>query len=484
MIESQPVQTIDSNTTAPTNNGHLHESSAGDTQSSSEATANLPIRTNLKIGSFHIGSAMADILGSGVWNRIMIADLNFPATPVSLLLSLNYFLSPIAIWTGQRSDHTNWRGYRRLPWVWGGRALMVVGFIFLALTTVELAETRNNIWWGGIALALGSVGLGASISGSTYTTLIYDRAPAHQRGRALGVAWTMLLFGFALAGGLFSQLLPEYSTSGVLVLMTTAVAIMVFLWVFSVFGEEHRLSAEAIEQQAASASRPNLLDDLREVWSRPSTRLFFLYIGFSFMGAFAQEQILEPFGGEVFDLSTGETSRFAAFWGTTALLGSILGLVGYRRIRNFTYVRINTIGIWTLVITFVLLTISAYGTVETLIRPTLLLFGLGLGLWNIGTWGLMVAVSSAEKAGTYFGLWTMASLIFRGGGSVIGAVFRDVSLAITDKLTFSYGTVFLAEAIVMLVALFIIRRLQFGQKPDKETQAEHQQLILTIAADG
>jgi len=294
----------------------------------------------------------------------------------------------------------------------------------------------------------------------------------------------MLLLGFALAGGLFGQLLPEYSTDGLLILFTTAIAIMVVLWVFSVFGEEHKLSAKAIEQQALSSStRPNFLDDLRNVWSKPSTRLFFLYIGFSFMGAFAQDQILEPFGGQIFDLSTGETSRFAAFWGTTALLGSIFGLVGYRRIQNFSYTRINTIGIWTLVITFVLLAISAYGAVEALIRPTLLLFGLGLGMWNIGTWGLMVSVSSAEKAGTYFGLWTTASLIFRGSGSVIGAAFRDISLAITDELTFSYGSVFLAEAMVMLIALFVIRRLQFSHKPDSTTQAEQQQLILTIAAD-
>ncbi len=484
MLDSQSVQTIESSTSKHGNNGHSLEAVVNSESPHPEESQNLSIRTNLKIGSFHIGSAMGDILGSGVWNRIMIADLNFPATPVSLLLSLNYFLSPIAVWTGQRSDHTNWRGYRRLPWVWGGRSLMAIGFIILALTTVELAETRNNIWWGGIALALSCVGLGASISGSTYTTLIYERAPEHQRGRALGVAWTMLLLGFALAGGLFAQLLPEYSTSGILILFFTAVTIMVSLWVFSVFGEEHPLSTEDIEQQAISAtSRPNFLDDLREIWSKPSTRLFFLYIGFSFMGAFAQDQILEPFGGQVFDLSTGETSRFAAFWGTTALLGSILGLVGYRRIQNFTYTRINTVGIWVLVGTFILLAISAYGTVDALIRPTLLLFGLGLGLWNIGTWGLMVSVSSAEKAGTYFGLWTMASLIFRGGGSVLGAAFRDISLAITDKLTFSYGTVFLAEAFIMLIALFIISRLEFSKKPDTDTQATQQHLILTIAAD-
>jgi hypothetical protein len=74
-------------------------------------------------------------------------------------------------------------------------------------------------------------------------------------------------------------------------------------------------------------------------------------------------------------------------------------------------------------------------------------------------------------------------LIFRGGGSVLGAVFRDISLAITDQLTFAYGTVFLCEAVVMLMALYIISHLQFSHKPDSTTQTEQQHLLLSIAAD-
>lgn len=437
---------------------------------------NLSIRANIKIGTFNIGSAMADILGSGVWNRIMIADLNYPATPVSLLLALNYFLAPLAVWTGQKSDHTNWRGYRRLPWVWSGRALMAIGFLALAFATIELAETRSSVWWGGIVLAFLLTGMGATFSGSNYTTLIYERAPAHQRGRAIGIAWTMLLFGFSFAGVLFSRLLPDYSPEGVGVLFLTAVALMVALWFFSVLGEE-RPTPSALETRVSS----NFKDDFRDVWSKPATRLFFLYIGLSFMGVFAQDQILEPFGGQMFDLSTGETSRFAALWGTTALLGSIFALTAQRRLSGASYGRINRYGLQVLVVTFALLAVAAYSNVEALLRPTLLLFGLGLGLWNIGTWGLMVSVSRAEKAGTYFGLWTMASLIFRGGGSIIGAVFRDISISLTDSLAFAYGTVFALEAGVILVAFLVIHRMTF--RPTDEQNASSEQVLLAMALE-
>lgn len=452
----------------------VHDSAAPD---HSPAPTNLSVAKNIKIGSFNIASAMADILGSGVWNRIMIADLHYPATPVSLLLALNYFLAPLAVWTGQKSDHTSWRGYRRLPWIWGGRSLMVIGFLTLALGTVELAETGQKLWWALIALALIGVGIGSSISGSTYTTLIYERAPHHQRGRAVGLAWTMLLMGFSIAGVLFARLLPHYSPEGLLALFTTAAVLMAVLWFFAVLGEEKPQIVPAEKARPPS----HLWDDLQAVWSRRATRLFFLYIGLSFMGAFAQDQILEPFGGQMFDLSTGETSRFAAYWGSTALLGSIFALVIQHRLRQANYLRINRWGLATLALTFVLLTFTAYTENAPLLRPTLLLLGLGLGLWNIGTWGLMVSVSSPDKAGTYFGLWTMASLIFRGGGSVLGAIFRDVSIALTDSLAFSYGTVFAFEALIIVAAFWVLRRVPFDDLAPETPSS--QEVIIALGAD-
>lgn len=449
--------------------------------SSATAPGNLSILRNIKIGTFNIGSAFADILGSGVWNRIMIADLGYAATPVSLLLGINYFLAPLVVLTGQRSDHTNINGYRRLPWIWSGRLLIVLGFLLLPFVTVELANTGNQIWWFGISAALGLTAIGSLVSGSAYSALIYDRAPAHQRGRAVGVAWTMILFGFAFSGVLFARLLPEYSTSGVITLFTTIAVIMGGLWLFSVWGEERRLTPEERAQMAAEPPEArSFVHDFRQVWSKPVTRLFFLYIGLSFTGAFAQDQILEPFGAEVFDLSTGETSRFAAFWGTTALIGSIVALYLQRKVSVMNYARINRWGIYLLVSTFALLTVTALAELETLLRPTLIIFGAGLGMWNIGAWGLMVSVSSDVRVGTYFGLWTMASLLFRGGGQVLGAAIRDVTVFLTSTEALAYGLVFGLEAGILLLSLFIVNRIRFEEKIDDATQ---EQVLVAVSAD-
>ena len=40
---------------------------------------NLSVGRNLKIALFHLGSGIADVMTTGVWNRIMISDLGFAA---------------------------------------------------------------------------------------------------------------------------------------------------------------------------------------------------------------------------------------------------------------------------------------------------------------------------------------------------------------------------------------------------------------------
>ena len=58
----------------------------------------------MRLSTYQIGSAMADILTAGVWNRILISDFGIPAWPVGLLLALRYLLAPISIWVGSRSE--------------------------------------------------------------------------------------------------------------------------------------------------------------------------------------------------------------------------------------------------------------------------------------------------------------------------------------------------------------------------------------------
>src|SRR5690606_20094628 len=172
---------------------------------------NLTVARNLKIGLFHLGSGIADIMATGVWNRIMISDLGFSATPIGLLVSLRYFLAPVGIWAGRMSDRHAVLGYRRLFWVWLGRAMMVISLFALGLVTTTLARgaEATPAIWVVISVAMLLFSLGTALSGGTFLALIYDRAADHQRGRAVGIVWTLLLVGFTVGGILAGVLLPD-----------------------------------------------------------------------------------------------------------------------------------------------------------------------------------------------------------------------------------------------------------------------------------
>jgi MFS transporter, BCD family, chlorophyll transporter len=106
---------------------------------------------SFKIGSFHIGSSMTDVMLSGVWNRVMITDLGVAAWPVSLLLAARYFLAPLAIWAGHESDTHPIRGSRRTAYIWLGRLMMLVALPLLPLSVGLIAE--GDATWAGCWLS-------------------------------------------------------------------------------------------------------------------------------------------------------------------------------------------------------------------------------------------------------------------------------------------------------------------------------------------
>ena len=112
---------------------------------------------SMRLGTFHIGSSFADILGSSIWNYVMANGMmalgGFVATPVTLLLAMRQLLVPLTIFTGHLSDtHPIW-GYHRLPYIWIGRGLMLISLPLLPLATT-LILGGNSLGWALAFLAL------------------------------------------------------------------------------------------------------------------------------------------------------------------------------------------------------------------------------------------------------------------------------------------------------------------------------------------
>lgn len=428
----------------------------------------LSVARNTKIGFFHLGSGMADVLTTGVWNRIMISDLGFSSALVGLLVGLRYFLAPLGIWAGSRSDRWKIFGFRRLPWIWGGRGLMALSTFGLGYGTAELARNLGNpppAMWGLIIISMIAFSLGNALSGSTFLALIYDRTTDEQRGRAVGIVWTFLLLGFTVAGIFFGILLPEAEGAGELsftpddlfMLFVLAAGAFVVLWFFSLLGEESRKAVAELSSE--DTPQRSLREDLALVRQNPAMRFFLFYLSMSMFFAFSQDAILEPFAGDVLDMPAAETNRFSMYWGGTAILGTLFFIWLSRKIPRFTNTVMSQAGVVLLIVTFVVLTAMSVLNLGQFIIPGLLLFGLGLGMWNVGTLGLMMDMSPLGRAGTFLGFWSMSVTLSRGSGVASGGIARDVVLAFGGDLPLAYGAVFGAAAIGLVVALWCLAQV-------------------------
>lgn len=438
---------------------------------------NLSLWRNFKIGTFHIGSTMADVLGSGVWNRVMIQDLGYAATPVGLLLALRYLLAPLATWAGQRSDSTHVRGYRRLPWVLSGRLMMIMGYLLVAFSTVELVR-NGSVWWFGIIIGFILTSIGYSISGSTFLALVYDRAAENQRGRAVGVVWTFLLAGYAIAGILFARLLPEYSEGKFLTFFGIIGIIMGIIWVFALWGEEQPTQhpAKQLPEQHVSFGQ-----EIRELLENRTAKFLALFMLLSFVGAFMQDALLEPFGGDVFGLPVGDTTRFQAYWGTMAILLSGVSLWAYRKFPHIGYRRFTQWGVGLLILTFAMFNLTAMTATKAMLYPALLLLGTGYGLWNIGTLGLMVENTRQQKAGFDLGVWTLMVTLCRGGGVILGTLLFDMFNVFFSRSE-AYSLIFAIEAILLALSLIVLS--QMGTTKQKTTaERVKTELILSATTD-
>lgn len=438
-------------------------------------TPNLSIWRNLKIALFHLGSGMADVITTGTWNRIMITDLGFSATPIGFLVALRYFLAPLGVWAGRMSDRRALGGYRRLSWIWLGRAMMAFSIFSLGWVTSSLAsgDPSDAFHWLVIIISLLLFSLGTAISGSTFLALIYDRTGDKQRGRAVGIVWTFLLIGFTIGGILFGVLLPSGETGAVVegtartlpftpqtiqTLFFAAAGALAVLWFISLVGEERR-STGAVVTAEGSEHATSLREDLKLAWNNQATRWFFWFLGLSMLFAFSQDLILEPFGGEVFGMDPSHTTRFAAYWGSMSILATIVFLFVGRRFKSMDNTRMSIIGVVVLIIAFAIFAISAFAGVRGMVTVGLIVLGLGLGIWNVGTLGLMMEMSPFGRAGTFLGFWSLVVTIGRGIGVSGGGVALDTMRAVFGTPATAYGVVFAIGGIGLAVSLYALLRI-------------------------
>ena len=205
---------------------------------------------------------------------------------------------------------------------------------------------------------------------------------------------------------------------------------------------------------------------LAKVWAEPASRRFTVFIFVAMLAYSAQELILEPFAGLVFAMTPGTTTKLAGLQHGGVLAGMLL-VAGLTMGVGGPW--LGSLKLWTALgcagSGAMLAGIAAGGLVGPDFPLRAAVFGLGLfnGVFAVAAIGSMMALAGAggeAERGTRMGVWGAAQGVAFGAGGFLGTVAVDFARLVTPEAVQAYAAVFLAEALLFVLATVIALRIE------------------------
>ncbi|MFN3679351.1 BCD family MFS transporter [Thermosynechococcus sp.] len=445
---------------------------------SAAAPPPLPLWVMFRLGLFQMGLGMMSILVLGVLNRILIKELAVPATLVTLTIAMHQFVSPVRVWFGQLSDAHPLGGYHRTGYVWGGALAFTLVTYAIVQVIWQVGQSLDQAGWslvtqgwiGLLGLLFAAYGICVSSSSTPFAALLVDVSEEEDRGKLVGIVWSMLTVGIVVGAILSSVLLRQLELDTPIELLQQSVnrlflvvlTVVFALAIASTWGVEAKYSRYHVRSRACNNPENITLGRaLKILTANSQTWRFFLFLVLMTLSLFIQEPILEPFGGEVFGMTIAETTRLNAYWGMGTLVG--LSFTGFLIVPRLGKIRTTIYGCWGVAWMFLLLIISGVTQQVWLFQLQLFLFGIAAGVTTTGALSLMLDLTAAETAGTFIGAWGLAQAIARGSATVVGGTALDIGRQLFGVPLLAYGFVFCLPILGMLAAVLLLKQVDVSQ---------------------
>lgn len=417
----------------------------------------------LRLGLVQTALGAVVVLTTSAINRVMVVELALAATVPGLLVGLHYAMQVLRPRMGHGSDV----GGRRTPWIIGGTAALALGGIGAAasVATIEAAGLVPGLSVAVAAFLL--IGAGVASAGTPLLALLASRVAPERRAAAASIVWIMMIAGFVVTTAAAGRLLDPYSPARLLAVSAGVCGLAFLLASVAVWGvEPPRRPESARPTAAAQPEKPAFRDALRQVWAEPDARRFAVFVFVSMLAYSAQDLIVEPFGGAVFGLSLGETTRLASVQHAGVLLGMVaVALAGSvaasdrgARLRRLTVG--GCVGAAVAVLGLAALGLAS----ETrLLFATCFAVGLGDGVFAAGAIASMMHLAGRdgqERSGLRMGVWGAAQAIAFGLGGLAGTAAVDAArFAFGAPHATAYALVFAADALLFLWAAALAIRV-------------------------
>jgi BCD family chlorophyll transporter-like MFS transporter len=419
----------------------------------------------VRLGLVQAALGAVVVIVTSTLNRVMVVEYALPALLPGALVALHYAVQMIRPRFGHASD----RGGRRTPWIIGGMALLAAGGIACAAATVGIRS--HPLWALPLAvLAYAMVGLGVGSAGTSVLVLLAVHVEARRRAAAATIMWVLMVAGFAVTATTVGRFLDPFSPARLIEVTAVAAACAFAVAVAAVWRvEAQRLPQEqVVPRSQAAAATLTFGQALRRVWSEPQSRRFTLFVFMSMLAYSAQELILEPFSGLVFHYTLGQSTSLSGLQHAAVFLGMIcvgLACSGPRRL--------GTLRGWTVggccASALALFGLAAADWVGPAAPLRVCVFALGVsnGVFAVAAIGSMMDLAQDGRpghAGVRMGLWGAAQAVAFAVGGVFGTSIVDAMRFLLGSTAMAFAIVFVAEAILFLLAAGCAARIRSTQQ--------------------
>jgi BCD family chlorophyll transporter-like MFS transporter len=430
------------------------------------ATPDLPLSRLLRLSLFQVSVGMALVLLVGTLNRVMIVELDVPASLVGLMIALPLVFAPFRALIGFRSDtHRCALGWRRVPFIWKGTLLQFGGFAIMPFALLVLAGQGESgalpAWVGqaSAALAFLLVGAGIHTVQTAGLALATDLTPNESHPKVVGLMYVMLLLGMAFSSLAFGAALENFTPGRLVQVIQSAALATMVLNAVAMWKQETRRP-----MRGAVPTGPD--PSFRESWAAfcegDNTIRRLAIVGLGTLAFGMADVILEPFGGHILHLSVSATTKLTAIFAVGGLVGfGVASRVIGRGADPYVVARNGAlIGLPA----FMLVMVAAPVQLPVLFVIGNFLIGFGGALFGHGTLTATMNRAPASQAGLALGAWGAVQATAVGVGMAMSGVIRDlVDALVGGGLTVEgathgasgYMTVYAIE-IVLLVATVLI----------------------------
>ncbi len=395
---------------------------------SDAASDALPLGQLLRLALFQISVGMAMVMLLGTLNRVMIVELEVPATIVAAMIAIPVLVAPFRALLGFRSD--NYRsaiGWKRIPYLWFGTLWQFGGLAIMPMALLVLSGDRaiDADWAGyvGAALAFLLTGLGMHMTQTAGLALAADRADDETRPRVVALLYVMFLIGMALASVVIGTLLRDFSALRLVQVVQGTAVVTIVLNLVALWKQER---VRPMSRDERTAPRPRFRDAWADFVSGGEAGRLLMVVFLGTMAFNMQDVLLEPYGGEILGLSVSATTLLTAAWAGGALAG--FGFAGRWLAQGQDPYRIAARGLLVGLAAFSAVIFAAPLDSAGLFYAGATLIGLGGGLFAVATLTAAMTLDTGTGAGRglALGAWGAAQATAAGLSIFFGGTVRDL----------------------------------------------------------